>query len=206
MRPYPAGYGIRDTGIRDTRVNGLRDTGTGIPRDTGYGIPEYGIRDPGIPGYGIQVRVSRGIRDTGIRDTGYRDTGYGIPEYGIQDTGISGYRDTGGRDVAILRLPPQLRCTGNGEPPRGSRGLIYHAEARRFPCSSASCCASSTMGWRTTTIPMAVPAHLRAGSGLRSLRLLAAEPASRTPSVPQAAFAEHGPRWTGSTTASTLGG
>ena len=87
----------------------------------------------------------------------------------------------------------QLRCTGNGEPRRGSRGLIYHAEARRWSCSSASCCASPTMGWRTTTSPMDVPAHLRAGSGLRSLRPLA----SRAPSVPRAPSAAHAPQRTG---------
>ena len=92
-------------------------------------------------------------------------------------------------------IPPaaQLRCTGNGEPRRCSRGLIYHAEARRFPCSSASCCASPTMGWTTTTDPMAAPAHLRAGSGRRSLRPLA----SRAASVPRAPSAAQSPRRTG---------
>ena len=88
---------------------------------------------------------------------------------------------------------PQLRRTGNGEPRRGSRGPIYHAEARRSPCSSASCCASPTMGRRTTTSPLAVPAHLRAGSGRRSLHPLA----SRAQSVPRAPSAAHAPRRTG---------
>ena len=88
---------------------------------------------------------------------------------------------------------PQLRCTGNGEPRRGSRGLIYHAEARRWPCSSASCCASPTMGRRTTTSPMAATVHLRAGSGRRSLRPLA----SRAPSAPGAPSAALSPRRTG---------
>ena len=60
----------------------------------------------GIKGYGIQVWVSRGIRDTGIlygiRDTGIRDT---------RDNGILGYaergatRASGQRDTAPNILP-----------------------------------------------------------------------------------------------------
>ena len=96
--------------------------------------------------------------------------------------------ERGGRDPA-----PQLRCTGNDEPRRGSRGLIYHAEARRWPCSSASSCASPTMGRRTTTSPMAAPVHLRAGSDRRLLRPLA----SRAPSAPGAPSAARPPRETG---------
>ena len=43
------------------------------------------------------------------------------------------------RDVIPRLCTLQLRCTGNGEPRRGSRGLIYLGQAARLhaPCPAA---------------------------------------------------------------------
>ena len=82
-------------------------------RDTDTGSWDNEIRDKLC---GIQETGYNGIRDSGIRDTGYgmRDTGYGIVEYGTasRETGCRyGVQDTGSWDNGIR---DKMWDTGDG--------------------------------------------------------------------------------------------